>query len=118
MSPKFKFNFPIIYFISRLFSQEKLAIFIKTCLFIFIQVTPPTVESVRENIEAEDQADLQEAAEAYQLRLGNECLETNVDRVDYANHGNIFIDFVKKTCHIKQKRFKKLAWIEFLHLAG
>merc|ERR1740123_830530 len=50
------------------------------------KVTPPTVESVRENIEAEDQADLQEAAEAYQLRLGNEGLETNVDRVDYANH--------------------------------
>ena len=63
-------------------------------MFIFIQVTPPTVESVRENIEAEDQADLQEAAEAYQLRLGNEGLEG--DRVDYANHGNIcFILFQK-----------------------
>jgi hypothetical protein len=52
------------------------------------------VESVRENIEAEDQADLQEAAEAYQLRLGNEGVEG--DRVDYANHGNIcFILFQK-----------------------
>ena len=51
------------------------------------------MESVRENIEAEDQADLQEAAEAYQLRLGNEGLETNVDRVDYANHGNMYIFF-------------------------
>ena len=61
------------------------------------------MESVRENIEAEDQADLQEAAEAYQLRLGNEGLETNVDRVDYANHGNIiFLDFFKNTCHKKQ----------------
>ena len=56
------------------------------------------MESVRENIEAENQADLQEAAEAYQLRLGNEGLETNVDRVDYANHGNIFfrIDTLKE----------------------
>ena len=60
------------------------------------------MESVRENIEAEDQADLQEAAEAYQLRLGNDGLETNVDRVDYANHGNIFLDFFKNTCHKKQ----------------
>ena len=60
------------------------------------------MESVRENIEAEDQADLQEAAEAYQLRLGNDGLETNVDRVDYANHGNIFLDFFKYTCHKNQ----------------
>ena len=54
------------------------------------------MESVRENIEAEDQADLQEAAEAYQLRLGNEGLETNVDRVDYANHGNNFFRLFQK----------------------
>ena len=66
------------------------------------------MESVRENIEAEDQADLQEAAEAYQLRLGNEGLETNVDRVDYANHGNNFLDFFKNTCH--KKRTLKVYW--------
>ena len=70
-------------------------------MFIFIQVTPPTVESVRENIEAEDQDDLQEAAEAYQLRLGNEGLETNVDRVDYANHGNIYFRLFKKKQPLK-----------------
>ena len=60
------------------------------------------MESVRENIEAEDQADLQEAAEAYQLRLGNEGLEINVDRVDYANHGNTFLDFFKTIRHKKK----------------
>ena len=59
------------------------------------------MESVRENIEAENQADLQEAAEAYQLRLGNEGLETNVDRVDYANHGNIFFRIDTKSKHWK-----------------
>ena len=39
--------------------------------YLFIQASPPTVKAVKENIEAEDQADY-EASEAYQIPIGNE----------------------------------------------